>query len=69
MAVLTDEQKAIKKEFAGYKRKVTEVAGEIHDIVEDTIWTDYTKLRELSTKVAELMVDVNEFKAKYDFLK
>lgn len=66
---LTEEQKAIKKEFAGYKRKVTEVAGEIHDIVEDTIWTDYTKLPELSEKVAVLMKDVNEFKAQYDFLK
>jgi len=66
---LTEEQKAIKKQFAGYKRKVTEVAGEIHDIVEDTIWTDYTRLPELSEKVAELMKDVNEFKAQYDFLK
>jgi len=66
---LTEEQKAIKKQFAGYKRKVTEVAGEIHDIVEDTIWTDYTKLPELSEKVAELMKDVNDFKAQHDFLK
>jgi hypothetical protein len=66
---LTEEQKAIKKQFAGYKRKVTEVAGEIHDIVEDTIWTDYTKLPELSDKVAVLMKDVNEFKAQHDFLK
>jgi len=69
MAGLTDEQKAIKKEFAGYKRKVTEIAGEIHDIVEDTIWTDYSKLPQLSQKVQEAMVNVNEFKAQYDFLK
>jgi len=66
---LTDEQKEIKKQYAGYKRKVTEVAGEIHDIVEDSIWTDYIKLPELSVKVGELMEDVNRFKAKYDFLK
>lgn len=66
---LTEEQKEIKKEFAKHKRKVTEVAGEIHDIVEDTIWTDYTRLPELSEKVIELMKDVNEFKAKHDFLK
>jgi uncharacterized coiled-coil DUF342 family protein len=66
---LTEEQKEIKKEFAGYKRKVTEVAGEIHDIVEDTIWTDYVRLPELSEKVIELMKDVNEFKAQHDFLK
>jgi len=69
VAQLTDEQKAIKKEFAGYKRKVTEIAGEIHDIVEDTIWTDYEKLLELSQKVQVAMEPVLEFKAKHDFLK
>jgi len=67
--VLTDEQKEIKKEYAKCKRKVTEVAGEIHDIVEDSIWIDYVKLPELSIKVGELMKDVEEYKAKYDFLK
>lgn len=66
---LTEEQKAIKKEFAGYKRKVTELAGEMHDIVEDTIWTDYTKLAGLSAQIEEAMKPVEEFKAKHDFLK
>ena len=66
---LTEEQKEIKKEFAKYKRIVTQIAGEIHDIVEDTIWVDYTKLPELSEKVTVAMKDVNEFKAKHDFLK
>lgn len=66
---LTDEQKEIKKKFAGYKRKVTEIAGEIHDIVEDTIWSDYVRLPKLSEDVAIAMKDVNEFKAQYDFLK
>ena len=67
--VLNEEQKEIKKSYAKCKRKVTEVAGEIHDIVEDSIWTDYVKLPELSEKVAILMKDVESFKAKYDFLK
>jgi len=67
--VLTEEQKTIKKEYAKCKRKVTEVAGEIHDIVEDTIWTEYTRLSQLSTQVEILMKDVNEYKSKYDFLK
>ena len=66
---LTEEQKEIKKQYAGYKRKVTEVAGEIHDIVEDSIWVDYVKLPELSEKIAVLMKDVENFKAQYDFLK
>jgi len=66
---LTEEQKAIKKEFAGYKRKVNEIAGEIHDIVEDTIWVDYVKLPDLSQKVEEAMKDLIAFKAQHDFLK
>jgi len=66
---LTEEQKAIKKEFAGYKRKVTELAGEMHDIVEDTIWTDYVRLPELSEKIGEAMKPVLELKAQHDFLK
>ncbi|MCV6608596.1 MAG: CCE_0567 family metalloprotein [Campylobacterales bacterium] len=66
---LTEEQKEIKKEYAGLKRKVTEVAGEIHDIVEDTIWTDYDKLPALSEKIGELMKDVLAFKVNHDFLK
>jgi len=66
---LTEEQKEIKKQYAGYKRKVTEVAGDMHDIVEDTIWTEYTRLPELSEKIIVLMEDVNNFKSKYDFLK
>ena len=66
---LTEEQKEIKKEFAGFKRKVTEVAGEIHDIVEDSIWTDYVRLPELSAKIGNLMDELNAFKAQHDFLK
>ena len=66
---LTEEQKEIKKKYAGYKRKVTEVAGDMHDIVEDTIWTEYTRLPELSQKIIVLMEDVNNFKSKYNFLK
>ena len=66
---LTPEQKEIKKEFATYKRKVTEIAGVIHDIVEDTIWTDYDKLPALSQELGEKMQELLEFKQKHDFLK
>ena len=66
---LTEEQKAIKKEYAGYKRKVTEIAGVIHDIVEDTIWTEYDKLPNLSEDLQKAMEPVLKFKANYDFLK
>lgn len=66
---LTEEQKAIKKEYAKYKRIVTQIAGEIHDIVEDTIWTEYERLLELSEQVQVAMKDVTDFKAQHDFLK
>lgn len=66
---LTEEQKEIKKEFAKYKRKVIEIAGVMHDIVEDTIWTEYDKLQGLSLQIEEAMRDVIEFKAKHEFLK
>ncbi|WP_428738235.1 CCE_0567 family metalloprotein [Sulfurimonas sp.] len=64
-----EQEKEIKKEYAGYKRKVVELAGEIHDIVEDTIWTDYERLLTLSESVQVAMKDVVDFKAKHDFLK
>ena len=63
------DEKELKKEYAGYKRKVTELAGEIHDIVEDTIWTNYTQLAPLSPQIEEAMKPVIEMKQKYDFLK
>lgn len=66
---LTEEQKTIKKECAGYKRKVTEIAGQIHDIVEDTLWSDYDQLPELSQRIQEGMKEVVDFKQKHDFLK
>lgn len=66
---LTDEQKEIKKEFAKHKRIVTQIAGEIHDIVEDTIWTDYVRLPLLSEQIGEKMKELNDFKAKHDFLE
>lgn len=69
MADLTEEQKELKKELAKYKRKVVELAGVVHDIVEDTIWTDYDKLPELSEKIAVAMKDVNDFKAEHPYLK
>jgi len=69
MAGLTEEQKEKKKELAKYKRKVVELAGVVHDIVEDTIWTDYDKLPELSEKIAVAMKDVNDFKEQHPYLK
>lgn len=65
----SEEQKEIKKEFAGYKRKISETAGMIHDIVEDTLWVDYVKLPKLSELIQVQMQEMIDFKSKYDFLK
>ena len=50
-----EEEKELKKELAKYKRKVVEIAGVVHDIVEDTIWTDYVKLPKLSEDINTAM--------------
>ena len=66
---LTAEQKELKKELAKYKRKVVELAGEVHDIVEDTIWTDYVRLPKLSEDIKDAMKVVNEFLEQHPYLK
>ncbi len=69
MADLTPEQKEKKKELAKYKRKVVEKAGVMHDIVEDTIWTDYVKLPQLSEEIAIAMKDVESFLDEHPYLR
>lgn len=59
-----DEKKALKKELAKRKRMAVEIASEIHDIVEDTLWTDYTKMPELSEKLIAAVEEANTFKAE-----
>ena len=61
---MTEEAKALKKELAKRKRLAVEVASEIHDIVEDTLWTDHGKLPELSAKLSSLVEEANRFKAQ-----
>jgi enamine deaminase RidA (YjgF/YER057c/UK114 family) len=65
----TIDEKEIKKMFAKQKRKVSEIAGEIHDIVEDTIWVDYVKLPALSEQVQEAMREVVKMREQYEFLQ
>ncbi|RXJ87841.1 CCE_0567 family metalloprotein [Arcobacter sp. CECT 8985] len=69
MSDLTPEQKQNKKKLAKYKRKVVELAGTVHDIVEDTIWQDYDKLPKLSEEILVAMDDVNKFKEEHPYLK
>lgn len=56
------EEKDLKKEAAKLKREATEIASEIHDIVEDTIWTDYPRMKELSEELIKRCDKYTAFK-------
>ena len=58
MTEVQDPQKILAKK----KRSIMEVAGQIHDVVEDTLWSDYQRLPELSQSIMELMADLQQFK-------
>ena len=61
---MSEETKELKRELAKRKRMAVEIASEIHDIVEDTLWTDYVKMPELSQKLAAAVEEANNFKAQ-----
>lgn len=59
---MSEETKELKKEWAKLKRQATEIAGVIHDIVEDAVWTDSYRLPELGQQLAEAVEKANAFK-------
>lgn len=59
---MSEETKDLKKELAKLKRQAVEIASEIHDIVEDTLWTNYVKMPELAQKLFEAVEEANKFK-------
>lgn len=61
---MSEDVKVLKKELAKRKRMAVEIASEIHDIVEDTLWSDHIKLPELSAKLVVAVDEANTFKAK-----
>ena len=54
-----------KKELAKLKRLAVEIASEIHDIVEDTLWTNYIKMPELAEKLYVAVKEANDYKAEH----
>ncbi len=60
------DEKDLKKELARLKRLAVEIAGEIHDIVEDTLWVKYNELPILSAKVVEAVREAERFKAQHN---
>lgn len=59
---MSEELKEKKKELAKYKRLAVDIASEIHDIVEDTLWTNYVKMPELAEKLKVAVEEANKFK-------
>jgi hypothetical protein len=59
-----EEKKELKKELAKRKRMAVEIASQIHDIVEDTLWDDYVKMPDLSEKLVAAVKEANTFKAE-----
>jgi len=59
---MSEETKELKKELAKYKREAVEIASQIHDIVEDTLWVDYVKMPALSAALFEAVEKANTFK-------
>jgi hypothetical protein len=54
-----------KKELAKLKRLAVEIASEIHDIVEDTVWTNHVKMPQLAQKLYEAVEKANQYKAEH----
>ncbi|MFA6139067.1 MAG: CCE_0567 family metalloprotein [Sulfurimonas sp.] len=62
---MSEEIKDHKRELAKLKRIAMEIASEIHDIVEDTLWTNHVKMPELSKKLYDAVEEANAYKKKY----
>ena len=61
---MSEDVKDFKKELARRKRLAVEIASEIHDIVEDTVWTNHVKMPELAAKLVEAVEYANSYKAE-----
>ena len=59
---MSQDNAEVKRELAKLKRLAVEIASEIHDIVEDTLWTNYIKMPELSEKLKIAVEKANSFK-------
>ena len=60
------DEKELRKELARLKRLAVEIAGEIHDIVEDTLWVKYNDLPILSAKIVEAVQEAEAFKKTHN---
>jgi len=63
MSDMTEQEQ--RKELAKLKRLAIEVASEIHDIVEDTVWSNHVKMPELAQKLYLAVEKANAYKAEH----
>ncbi len=61
-----DEIKKLNKDMSKKKRIATDWASQIHDVVEDSLWTDYMRLRELAENTIAACEDWKSAKVKLD---
>jgi hypothetical protein len=61
---MSEAAQELKKELARRKRTAIEIASQIHDIVEDSLWVDFDKMPGLSEKLVAAVQDANRFKAE-----
>ncbi|HRF56854.1 MAG TPA: CCE_0567 family metalloprotein [Campylobacterales bacterium] len=54
-----------KKELATLKRKASEIASKMHDIVEDALWSEYKELRPLAEELIEACEKYTLFKKEH----
>ncbi len=61
-----DEMKILQKEVSQRKRIATEWASQIHDLVEDRLWSHYNDLPGLAEKAVAACRDWADAKARLD---
>jgi len=61
-----DELKAMKKEVSSKKRIATDWASKIHDVVEDSLWSSYQELPELTQQAVAACEEWASAKARYE---
>lgn len=52
-----EELKALQKAVRKKKRIATEMASEVHDLVEDRLWSDYENLKDLSQRTYQACLE------------
>lgn len=61
-----DALKALKKQASSKKRIATEWASKIHDVVEDTLWSEYSTLPDLAAQAVQACKDWEEAQKVYN---